>query len=248
MVAGHKILFADRDNALPTDNSLLVTRTLTFALRNEAPRLQKAEVNVPQVQELLGTDAPTAIRLYPGFVDHGFDAGTGVFAEIIKETPNADPWAAVSPTTLGVEFSSDQAGGFATPNLGVSTLSRRLGPLAGKVADAVTNSFDPSTFFPKGTATLFGTFDLFELLVNSALGDGAPKLQTQSQNIPGGKLLIATLDWEPQLKSLPSKIAAFNKSATTKLVVHGRIEKPLTLMAMGEYHEPRGCYFPSGTY
>ena len=27
-----------------------------------------------------------------------------------------------------------------------------------------------------------------------------------------------------------------------------RIEKPLTLMAMGEYHEPRGCYFPSGTY
>ena len=27
-----------------------------------------------------------------------------------------------------------------------------------------------------------------------------------------------------------------------------RIEKPLTLMAMGEYHQPRGCYFPSGTY
>jgi GNAT superfamily N-acetyltransferase len=27
-----------------------------------------------------------------------------------------------------------------------------------------------------------------------------------------------------------------------------RIEKPLTLMATGEYHEPRGCYFPSGVY
>jgi GNAT superfamily N-acetyltransferase len=27
-----------------------------------------------------------------------------------------------------------------------------------------------------------------------------------------------------------------------------RIEKPLTLMAIGEYHEPRGCYFPSGIY
>lgn len=27
-----------------------------------------------------------------------------------------------------------------------------------------------------------------------------------------------------------------------------RIEKPLTLMAMGEYHEPQGCYFPSGIY
>jgi len=27
-----------------------------------------------------------------------------------------------------------------------------------------------------------------------------------------------------------------------------RIEKPLTLMALGEYYEPRGCYFPSGVY
>jgi ribosomal protein S18 acetylase RimI-like enzyme len=27
-----------------------------------------------------------------------------------------------------------------------------------------------------------------------------------------------------------------------------RIEKPLTLMVMGEYRQPRGCYFPSGTY
>ena len=153
-VPGHKILFAERDAALSTDNTRLVTRTLTFAMHNEAPRLLKAEVNVPQVQELLGTNAPTAIRLYPGFVDGGFDAGTGVFAEIVKDTPAAgDPFAAVSPTTLGVQFSSDQAGGFATPNLGVSTLSRKLGPLAGKVADAVIDKFDPSTFFPKGTAT-----------------------------------------------------------------------------------------------
>jgi hypothetical protein len=27
-----------------------------------------------------------------------------------------------------------------------------------------------------------------------------------------------------------------------------RIEKPLTLMTIGEYHEPHGCYFPSGFY
>jgi len=30
---------------------------------------------------------------------------------------------------------------------------------------------------------------------------------------------------------------------------HGmRMIKPLTLMAMGEYHEPRGCYLPSVGY
>ena len=27
-----------------------------------------------------------------------------------------------------------------------------------------------------------------------------------------------------------------------------RVIKPLTLMAMGEYHEPKGCYLPSGNY
>jgi hypothetical protein len=233
-VPGYKILFAERDGAAPTDNSLLVTRTLTFALHDGNTRLLKAEVNVPQVQELLGTNAPTTIRLYPGYVDGGLDAGTGVFAEIVKETPAAgDPFAAVAPTTLGVGFSSDQAGGFATPNLGVSTLSRRLGPLAGKVADAVTDTFDPQTFFPAGTAALFGTFDLFKLLLGSALGDGAPKLQTQSQDIPGGKLLIATFDWEPQVDDLDLGIAAFKKSDNTKLVVHGRIEKPMTLDALG---------------
>jgi len=234
LVPGHKILFADRNAALPTDNTRLVTRTLTFALHNEAPRLLKAEVNIPQVQELLGTDAPTTIRLYPGFVDGGFDGGSGVFAEIVKLTPAAgDPFAAVTPDKVGVEFSSDQAGGFATPNLGVSTLSQKHGPLAGKVADAVTDTFDPTTFFPAGTAALFGTFDLFALLLGSALGEGAPKLQTQSQDIPGGKLLIATLDWEPKVKDLDLVIAEFKKSNATKLIVHGRIEKPLTLDALG---------------
>ena len=234
VVPGHKILFADRNVALPTDNTQLVTRTLTFALHNDATRLLKAEVNIPQVQELLGTDAPTTIRLYPGFVDGGFDAGSGVFAEIVKLTPApGDPFAAVTPDKVGVEFSSDQAGGFATPNLGVSTLSQKHGPLAGKVADAITDTFDPTTFFPAGTAALFGTFDLFALLLGSALGEGAPKLQTQSQDIPGGKLLIATLDWEPKVKDLDLVIAEFTKSDATKLIVHGRIEKPLTFDALG---------------
>lgn len=233
VVPGQKILFAER-GASATDNTLLATRTLTFALAGEAPRLLKAEVDIPQVQQLLGKDAPTTIRLYPGYVESGFDAGAGVFAEIVKETPApGNPFAAVSPATLGVEFSSDQAGGFATPNLGVSTLSRERGPLAGKATDALVDKFDPKSFFPAGTASLFGTFDLFELLLDSALGDGAPKLQTQAQDIPGGKLLIATLDWTPKVKNLDLGIAAFQKSDATQLDVHGRIEKPMTFDAGG---------------
>ena len=240
-VPGQKLLFAPRDAAAPNDNSLLVTRTLTFALRDEAPQLLKAEVNVPQVQQLLGTDAPTTIRLYPGFVNAGPDAGSAVFAEVVKETPTTgkDPFLAVTATTLDVTFSSDQAGGFATPNMGVSVLTGKAGPLAGKADDAIADKFDPKSFFPAGSAQLFGTFDLFSLLVNATVGGGAPRLQTQSQDIPGGKLLVATLDWEPQVQDLglplsaPKKIASFNKSSVTKFTVHGRIEKPLTFDASG---------------
>lgn len=235
-VPGHKILFAERDGAAPTDNSLLATRTLTFAMHDGAPRLLKAEVNVPQVQELLGTDTPTTIRLYPPFVDGGVDAGGGVFAEVVKETPTAgDPFAAVSPTTLDVKFSSDKAGGFATPNMGVSTLTRKRGPVAGNAADAAADTFDPTSFFPKDSAALFGTFDLFSLLQGATLGEGAPQMRTEAQDIPGGKLLIATLDWEPRIQDngldLPlgslKPIASFKKTGATKLVVKGRIEKPL---------------------
>lgn len=223
-VPGQKIAFADR-GASDADNTQLATRTLTFALAGEAPQLLKAEVDVPQVQQLLGKDSPTTIRLYPGYVTSGFDTGAGVFAEVVKETPSAKPFEAVSPATMGVTFSSDQAGGFATPNLGVSSLSRDRGPLAGNVADALIDKFDPTSFFPAGTASLFGTFDLFKLLVDATLGKGAPKLETRFDQ--AARKLVATLDWTPEVQDVDLVIAAFKKGGATKLDVHGLIEKPV---------------------
>lgn len=248
VVPGQKLLFAERAALEPNDNTQLVTRALNFVMdaAGSAPAMLKADVNVPQVQELLGSDAPTTIRYYKGYVDHGFDPKTGVFAEVVKEDPATfkptDPFASLIAETLGVTFQSDQAGGIATPNLGVSTLSRALGPLAGKVTDAIAGAFDPATFFKKGAAQLFGTFDLIDLLVPGAtMGTNAPKLRTESQNIPGGKLLVATLDWEPHVKDVqvpPAPaipIASFTKDhgGTTTLLIHGRIEKPVTIDSLG---------------
>jgi hypothetical protein len=245
VVPGQKLLFAERDATKPNDNPQLVTQALNFVMDESRglPKLLKAEVKVPQVQELLGTDAPTTIRLYENYVKNGLDNATGVFAEIVKEdfsqfTDN-NPFAGMIANTLGVTFSSDKAGGFATPNFAVSTLSRALGPLAGKVEDAVKNEFDPQTFFKKGLAMLFGSFDLSELLPKSnggasTLDKNAPKLRTETKDIAGGKLLRATLDWEPDVKDLDLGIAAFKKDRggkTTKLLIHGVIEKPIKLGA-----------------
>lgn len=241
VVPGQKVLFAERDAAARNDNTQLATRSLNFVLDAAAgaPSLLLAEVNIPQVQELLGTDAPTKVRLLPSFVQSGIDGATGVFAEIVDFDHGAvtptDPFAGLVPTTLGVNFSSDQAGGFATPNLGVSTLSRKLGPLAGKAADAVSDAFDPASFFKKGMAQLFGTFDLVDLLPSGTLGKNAPKLRTRAEDVAGGKLLVATLDWEPEVKNLDLGVAAFVKDhgATSELRIHGRIEKPVTVASAG---------------
>jgi hypothetical protein len=241
-VPGQKVVFAERNGANPTDNTQLVAEAINFVMDSagSAPAMLKADVKIPQVQELLGTDAPTSIRYFQGYITKGIDAATGVFAEIVKEDYSKflpdNPSAGLVANTLGVNFSSDQAGGFATPNMGVSTLTRELGPLAGKAADALIDKFDPASFFQKGMAQLFGSFDLVDLLPTNTMGQNAPKLRTSSQDIPGGKLLVARLDWEPEVDNLDLGVAAFEKDyqgRQTKLLIHGNIQKPVKLDSLG---------------
>ncbi len=242
-IPGQQLAFAKPDADPARRNTQLVTESLNLVLdpAGGGPELLKAEVRIPQVQELLGTDAPTTIRLFGGYVAGDFDAATGVFAEIAKpdfgKFTAADPLAGMVADTLGVDFSSDKAGGFATPNLGVATLSRDLGPLAGKVADALTDTFDPASFFPAGLAKLFGSFDLGDLLPASTLGTNAPKLRTSTSDIPDGKLVVTTLDWAPEVRNRDLVVVAFEKDrggAHTQLEVRGVIKKTVKLAGAPE--------------
>ncbi|HKB89683.1 MAG TPA: hypothetical protein VKC60_04095, partial [Opitutaceae bacterium] len=220
----------------PNDNTRLVTQAANFIVNETGspPQMLKADVKIPQVQELLGTEAATTIRFLKSFVHGNFNPGSEVFAEVVKEDLSkftvADPSAAMVPDTLGVNFSADKAGGFATPNLGVSTLTRALGPMAGSATEAVAGSFNPASFFPDGAAKIFGSFDLKSLLPAATLDQNAPKMHTEVQDIPGGKLIVTTIDWQPKVQNLDLGIAAFEKDykgRTTQFLVHGRIEKPL---------------------
>ena len=234
-IPGQQLAFAPLDPDPAKRNTQLVAEALNFVLDEGGdPTLLKADVRIPQVQELLGTDAATTIRLFQGYVDHDIDTATGVFAEIAKpKLPMPAPTAldGMEADTLGVDFSSDKAGGFATPNLGVSTLTRSLGPLAGKAADALTDTFDPASFFGDGLAKLFGSFDLADLLPSSTLGKNAPKLRTISSDIPGGKLVVTTLDWEPDVENKDLTVVEFVKdhNGQTELKVHGVITTPVVL-------------------
>jgi hypothetical protein len=246
-VPGQKVMFAERDAAKPNDNTRLVTQSLNFVVdaAGNPPQMLKAEVKIPQVADLLGTDAATTISFYKNYLTNGFDAQTGVFAKVVKvDFGNSafdpdKPFTALVDNTLGVTFSSDKAGGFATPNLGVTTLTRSLGPLAGKAEDAVLNQFKPEEFFKRGMAKLFGSLDLVDLLEAATTHDqNAPKITTRTEDVAGGKLIIVTLDWEPKIKNLPIPpssfaLVRFQKKDSTKLLIHGRIEKPVKLDNLG---------------
>lgn len=238
-VPGQKITFAPhRDGAAANDNTQLVTRGMNFVVdeAGHPPKMLMAEVNIPQVQQLLQTDAATTIRFFDGYLAKGIaDPAnkTGVFAEIVKQSLDsyspANPFAGLVADTLDVGFSADKAGGFATPSLGVSSLTALQGPLAGKVADAVQDVFNPTDFFPKGgLAQLFGSFDLADLLPVASMGVNAPKMQTTTEDIPGGKKLVVTIDWAPKLSDVHLGAADFKKdhNGASVMKIHGHIEKP----------------------
>jgi hypothetical protein len=245
MIPGQKVMFAKPDPA--NSNTQLVTETINFFMdpASVQPKMLRAAVKVPQVQQLLGTNAATTIRLYPPYVANGFQAAnkTGVFAQIVdanySELNPVDPNAGLQK--MQTDFRADKAGGFATPNLGVSSLSRALGPLAGKVEDAVANKFNPAEFFPKsGAAKLFGTFDLMDLLLPVAMDKNAPQMRTTIQD--GGKLIVTTLDWQPEFQGKNLGIAEIKKDAGSTLTVHAEIRKTIIPAALPATSEFKGTF------
>ncbi|MEA2827509.1 MAG: hypothetical protein QOG43_1948 [Actinomycetota bacterium] len=122
-----------------------------------------------------------------------------------------------------MEFSADKAGGFATPNMAVTSLTRKMGPVAGDVGDAVTGTFKPTAYFPAKTAFLFNTFDLMDLLAAGPLGQKAPTMTTER----AGTDLLTRLSWDSTVEPKDLVIAAFLPAASTRLKVDGEIRKPL---------------------
>ncbi len=242
IVPGQKVALASASKTQPNENTHLATESLNFVMdaARVQPALLKATVRIPQVRDLLGADLPTTVRLFPSFVKsaQGLDDPankTGVFAQVVDDAT----YTAIDPSDvtaaldkLDVKINADQAGGFATPSLGVTTLSRALGPLAGDVKDAVADTFNPAQFFPKDSTQLFGAFDLLDLLLATSASENAPKMHTETQDAGGGaKVLVTTFHWNPAIDNVPKTpgfaVARFTKKNNTHLVVNGTIRKPI---------------------
>ena len=225
-IGGTKLAFAPPLDA-GNENTHLHTEKLVFGVNaNGDPAVMlKADVRVPQLQDLLGNDDPTTIAWLDDYAANGFHAAnlTNVFGQFAKPAATFSQLAPFAASALGIDFSSDKAGGFATPNMSLTSLTGVRGPLAGDIADAAKDVFDPAKFFEKGLATLFGTFDLADLILPGGLGPSAPKMTTSTDS---GKV-TTRLDWTPKVQPLDLQIATFRPTDNGQLTVHCVIEKPI---------------------
>ncbi len=225
-VPGQPVTYADRDPRLDSDNTTLTTRSLYFETHNAPiggetggflPKLKQAAVNLAAVEQLLGTQVPTDIEYYPAYVAAGFDGANGVFAQLIKPVQSNVP--------------ADKAGGIATPNMAISSLTRNLGAIAGTPAKAASpDPFNPTDFFGAADASnipkLFGKLPLTDLIApGGTFASNAPKIQP----LPNANPPAVELTWEPKVREFGPDFLRFTPDrapATTRLIIYGRIEKP----------------------
>jgi hypothetical protein len=168
---GQRMAFADSQ---APDDTTLVTNALTFdaiplpgatsdkKTRDDPqflPVLHHADAVVPAMSALAGAATPVALEYPAAFKKQGF---TGNAAEVFLALQNASP----------LEFAgqSDRSGGFVTPSIDVTGLSRLTGPIGGNVDDLIGAAaglpakFKPANFFAGVDAKLFGVVELSKLL------------------------------------------------------------------------------------
>jgi hypothetical protein len=153
------------------------------------PKLADADVRIGPAEQASGTAAASTpkLELDPSYV--GADYGPGqVFAKLKDPSP--------------LRFGADRSGGVATPNFGISGLSRHLGPVGGKLDTVKGGQFTPGDFFQGETPKLLGGVDLKEVVNGTSVAgatppEEAPKLTYRTE----GNVLHTHLAWKPSLKS-----------------------------------------------
>lgn len=121
------------------------------------PMMQEAQVFIKQLDEMTGVRKPTHITL-----EDDQNAGM-VFAKVADAV---------------VDFSggSDKSGGFLSPNMAITALSKLQGPVGGEVSDMKALTFNPEKFFEAleefPVAKIFGVIKIFDLLLGGLNMDG----------------------------------------------------------------------------
>jgi hypothetical protein len=153
------------------------------------PKLEEADARIGPAEQVSGSAAaakPT-IQLEPDYVTLDYGPGQ-VFAKLKNPSP--------------LQFGADRSGGVATPNFGISGLSRHLGPVGGQLDTVKSGQFAPVDFFQGEAPKLLGGIGLEDVVNGTGVGGPtapkeAPKLTYRTE----GNVLHTHLAWTPSLKT-----------------------------------------------
>ncbi len=226
--AGQEIAYAeslvDGDTTLETD--IIAFGAQTYPASGAAdikfhPNMQEAKVYLKQVDEMTGVRSLTSIGLED-------DQNDGMV------------FARVADAVLDFSGGSEKAGGFVSPNMAISALSKLQGPVGGVIDDLKNLMFLPDQFFKVmdsfPVAKIFGVIKIFDLLGVVDLGgafDGLintiNSIKEQIEEIKNQILYLENLaretqeNVESQLQDLQQQI----KNKVTELLnaLNGNIPK-----------------------
>jgi hypothetical protein len=158
------------------------------------PTMASAAIRLSAAEQASGhplPGGPPVVTFPDRYLQNGFQPG-----------PSANTGevylALASSAALSFSSQSDKGGGVATPNLGITCLSRSIGPVAGSPDQVADNAFDPSTYF--SDAKILGGIALANILSDLlTLATGGPAISYATQ----GTVLTTTLHWAPTVVEDP---------------------------------------------
>jgi hypothetical protein len=146
------------------------------------PRVQEATAVIPAVSAMSGNTGSSKVRYPTHYAKNGFTstAGSPNLGELFLEV--------VGNTEMNFNEQRDRAGGLVAPSVAVTALSRKTGPVGGKLDIVAGNDFSAKDFFEALDAKLFGVIDLADLVVAAGLDDRikVPSFVTEAVNAVTG--------------------------------------------------------------
>ncbi len=145
--------FVDGDTSFETEEILF--GGVEYPAKGQAdikfhPAMRSAHVFIKQINEITGVREATEITLE-------------------DDDNDGQVFARVKGAVLDFSGGSDKSGGFLSPNMAISALSKLQGPVGGSVDDLKSMNFNPDDFFAAlgdfPVAKIFGVINIFDLLL-----------------------------------------------------------------------------------
>src|SRR6266498_1067473 len=165
------------------------------------PSIIQTVVRLPSIGALTGGAGNNVLRYEEGFLALPTGYGAG------------EVYAKLDTGGQALDFKScgNRSGGFVQPNLAPTGLSRKKGPVSGKLADVAAGQFKPMDFFGQLAPLLFGCIPLGELVKAIAGPDGFGEMPSfVTEALQEGEALFSNLG---QLNKVDEALARLVKNA-----------------------------------